>query len=132
MKKILKAGLLLLMPLSLLFTACSSKEGAEEESDYAYGITNEAQLTQSDALSSMSYVESRVDLEAFTIRSTSEEEADERAIQEFNSRLTSINDAEFDAMFKGSDYYSLILKGAAAEGEENPELARKIWPTDRQ
>lgn len=128
MKKILKAGLLLLMPLSLLFAACSSKE----ESDYAYGITNDAKLTESDMLSVMNYVESRVDLGTFIIRSTSEKEANEQAIQEFNSRLTSINDAEFDAMFKGGDYYSLILKGAAAEGEENPELARKTWPTARQ
>lgn len=128
MKKILKAGLLLLMPLSLLFAACSSKE----ESDYAYGITNDAKLTESDMLSVMNYVESRVDLGTFIIRSTSEKEANEQAIQEFNSRLTSINDAEFNAMFKGSDYYSLILKGSALAGEENPELARKTWPTARQ
>lgn len=117
-----------MMPLSLLFAACSSKE----ESDYAYGITNDAKLTESDMLSVMNYVESRVDLGTFIIRSTSEKEANEQAIQEFNSRLTSINDEEFNAMFKGSDYYSLILKGSALAGEENPELARKTWPTARQ
>ena len=117
-----------MMPLSLLFAACSSKE----ESDYAYGITNDAKLTESDMLSVMNYVESRVDYGTFIISSTSEKEANEQDIQEFKSRFTTINDEEFNAMFKGSDYYSLILKGSALAGEENPELARKTWPTARQ
>lgn len=130
MKKILKTGLLLMMPLSLLFTACSSKE----ESDYVFGISNAYSLNQDDSYAVMSYVESRVDLdEAIIIKSASEQDANKLAIQEFNSRLTAINDAVLDTMFKGSDhYYSLILKESAAAGEEKPELARKTWPTSRQ
>ncbi len=118
-----------MIPLSLLFTACSSKE----ESDYIFGISNAFSLAQSDSYAVMSYVESRIDLnEKIVIKSASEQDASELAIQEFNSRLTAINDAELDTMFKGSDYYSLILKESAAAGEEKPELARKTWPTSRQ
>lgn len=119
-----------MMPLSLLFTACSSKE----ESDYVFGISNAYSLNQSDSYAVMSYVESRIDLnEKIVIKSASEQDANKLAIQEFNSRLTAINDAVLDTMFKGSDhYYSLILKEGAAAGEEKPELARKTWPTSRQ
>ena len=89
-----------MMPLSLLFTACSSKE----ESDYVFGISNAYSLNQDDSYAVMSYVESRVDLdEDIIIKSASEQDASELAIQEFNSRLTAINDAELDTMFKGSE-----------------------------
>ena len=91
MKKILKTGLLLMMPLSLLFTACSSKE----ESDYVFGISNAYSLNQSDSYAVMSYVESRIDLnEKIVIKSASEQDANKLAIQEFSDVLRPIRERE--------------------------------------
>ena len=123
MKQHLKTVFLTLILPSLICASCS-----EEETEYFFGIANETRIQNSDAISIMNYAQSHFDMNDFSILAKDDAEAGENARQIFQERLKSINDSVFNAMFHGTDTYSLILISTLLKPEQDIELARKTWP----
>ena len=116
---------LLLVPT--VFLSCSE----EEESAYVFGLANEVDIRNSDEIAIMTYVQTRFDMENFTVWAIDNAEAEEEARQIFQKRLSAIQDDTLNAMLHEEDTYSLIMVSTLLRPDKDIEIARKTWPTNR-